>query len=148
MTGRIPGEMLQPASVGTAQLANAAVTTDKQAPDLSLPPGSMAMFAGAAAPTGWLLCNGAAVSRTSNAALFAAIGTTFGAGDGSTTFNVPDLRGRAPIGAGTGPSLSARTLGATGGAETHQLTIAEMPALVAIWLTRGRVRLNRSAISG
>lgn len=111
MTGRIPGAMIQPASVGTPQLADNAVTPTKQAADARLPAGSMAMFAGAAAPTGWLLCQGQAVNRTANAALFAAIGTTWGAGDGSTTFNVPDLRGRAPIGAGTGVGLTARAHG-------------------------------------
>ena len=57
------------------------------------PPGEIAYFAMSSAPTGWIKCNGAAISRTTYAALFTAIGTTFGAGDGSTTFNVPDLRG-------------------------------------------------------
>jgi phage-related tail fiber protein len=59
----------------------------------SVPSGSVMMFAMSTAPTGWLKANGAAVSRTTYAALFAAIGTTFGAGDGATTFNVPELRG-------------------------------------------------------
>lgn len=58
-----------------------------------IPPGAVASFAMSGAPTGWLKANGAAVSRATYAALFAAIGTTFGAGDGSTTFNLPDLRG-------------------------------------------------------
>lgn len=58
-----------------------------------LPPGAVAHFATNTAPSGWLKANGALVSRTTYAALFAVIGTTFGAGDGSTTFNVPDLRG-------------------------------------------------------
>lgn len=95
-----------------------------------IPTGSLIDFAGASAPTGYLLCNGAAVSRTTYARLFAAIGTTWGAGDGTTTFNVPDLRGRAAIGAGTGASLTVRTLGDTGGEETHQLTVTEMPSHV------------------
>ena len=69
------------------------------------------------APAGWLLCDGSAVSRTEYATLYAAIGDTWGAGDGSTTFNLPDLRGRAPIGAGAGSGLTARTLGGTGGSE-------------------------------
>ena len=84
--------------------------------------GIIQMFAGATAPDGWLICDGSAVSRTTYATLFAAIGTTWGAGNGSTTFNLPDLRGRAPIGAGTGSSLTARTLGGKGGAETVKLT--------------------------
>ena len=71
---------------------------------------------------GWLICNGAAVSRTTYAALFAVIGTTYGTGNGSTTFNLPDLRGRAPIGAGTGSGLTARTLGTTVGVESVTLT--------------------------
>lgn len=71
------------------------------------------------APSGWLLCDGSAVSRTEYATLYAAIGDTWGAGDGSTTFNLPDLRGRAPIGAGTGSGLTARTLGDSIGVETH-----------------------------
>jgi microcystin-dependent protein len=82
-----------------------------------LPTGLIAPYGAAAAPTGWLLCDGAAVSRTTFAALFAVIGTTYGVGDGSTTFNVPDLRQRFPLGkaaAGTGA-----TLGGTGGTIDH-----------------------------
>jgi microcystin-dependent protein len=71
-----------------------------------VPSGSISMFGGAAAPTGWLLCNGALVSRTTYASLFTAIGTTFGAGDGSTTFGLPDLRGIFPRGAGTNGTLT------------------------------------------
>jgi microcystin-dependent protein len=85
-------------------------------------------YAGGTAPTGWLWCQGQAVSRTTYAALFAAIGTTWGAGDGSSTFNVPDPRGRAVIGEGSGAGLTARAIGATTGTETHTLTTAEMPA--------------------
>lgn len=88
-------------------------------------PGVVADFAGAAAPSGWLLCDGAAVSRSTYAALFAAIGTAWGVGDGSTTFNVPDLRGRVTVGVGTGAGLTARALAATGGEEAHALTAAE-----------------------
>lgn len=89
--------------------------------------GMVQMFAGSTAPTGWLLCHGQAISRTDYATLFAAIGTTWGAGNGSTTFNVPDLRGRAPIGAGSGSGLTSRTLGGKGGSEyiqahTHSFT--------------------------
>lgn len=64
------------------------------------PPGIIEQYAGASAPTGYLMCDGTAYSRTTYAALYAAIGTAYGAGDGSTTFNVPDLRGRGLIGAG------------------------------------------------
>jgi microcystin-dependent protein len=94
----------------------------------AVPPGAIMPYAGGSAPTGYLLCDGAAVSRATFSALFAAIGVAFGVGDGSTTFNVPDLRSRFPLGAGVGPGLTPRSLAATGGEETHVLTIAEMPA--------------------
>lgn len=94
----------------------------------AIPSGTVNMFAGSSAPTGWLLCDGAAVSRTTYAALFTAISTTWGVGDGSTTFNVPDMRGRTPIGVGTGSGLTARSLAGSGGTETHTLTTGEMPS--------------------
>jgi microcystin-dependent protein len=84
------------------------------------PTGSVLAFAGSAAPTGFLMCNGAAVSRTTYAALFGVIGTAYGAGDGVGTFNVPDMRQKFPLGkaaAGTGS-----TLGAAGGAIDHTHT--------------------------
>jgi microcystin-dependent protein len=78
---------------------------------------------------GFLLCDGSAVSRTTYSALFAKIGVTWGAGDTTTTFNVPDLRGRATIGSGTGSGLTARTLGQQAiGEEGHVLTVAELAA--------------------
>lgn len=80
-------------------------------------PGTILMFGGAAAPTGYLLCNGAAVSRTTFAALFTAIGVVFGPGDGSTTFNVPDMRQRFPL--GKAASGTGSTLGGTGGLIDH-----------------------------
>jgi len=113
-----------------------------QTDDGKLPAGMLAPFAGSAAPTGWLLCFGQAVSRTTYAALFAAIGTTYGAGDGSTTFLLPDLRGRVVAGldnmggtsanrlveTGNGsPGINGDTLGAAGGSDRHQLTAAQMP---------------------
>jgi microcystin-dependent protein len=92
---------------------------------IALAPGTVEMFAGSSAPNYWLLCDGAAISRTTYAALFTAIGTTWGAGNGTTTFNLPDMRGRAPIGVGTGSGLTARSLAAIGGEEAHALTAAE-----------------------
>lgn len=71
------------------------------------PAATIAAYAASAAPTGWLMCDGAAVSRTTYAALFALIGTTYGAGDGSTTFNLPDLQGRVPVGKGTHVNVDA-----------------------------------------
>jgi microcystin-dependent protein len=93
-------------------------------------PGVVVATARSTAPTGWLLCDGSAISRTTFAVLFAAIGTTYGAGDGSTTFNLPDMRGRVPVGVdGAAGRLSANDgLGQSSGAQTHLLTIAEMPA--------------------
>jgi len=93
-----------------------------------VPAGTVSMFAGATAPATYRFCDGALVSRTTFAPLFTAIGTAWGAGDGSTTFALPDLRGRVPIGVGTGSGLTARALAASGGAETHTMTTAEMPA--------------------
>jgi microcystin-dependent protein len=80
---------------------------------LVMPTGAMLEYGGASAPTGWLLCNGAAVSRTTYAALFAVLGTAYGAGDGSTTFNVPNKIDRVGVGAG-----SSYVRGATGGTAT------------------------------
>ena len=82
--------------------------------------GVVQLFAGSSAPSGWLICNGQAVSRTTYAALFAVIGTTYGAGDGSTTFNVPNLVNKTVRG--------SNSLGKTGGADTVTLTTANMPA--------------------
>lgn len=92
--------------------------------------GAVLPYSANSIPSGWLVCDGSEVSRTTYAALFGIIGTVWGAGDGSTTFNLPDLRGRTPIGAGTGAGLTARTLGQSLGAETHQLTTGEIPAHV------------------
>lgn len=85
-----------------------------------IPPGTVVAYAGTTAPSGWLLCNGAAVSRTTFAALFTAIGTAHGIGDGSTTFNIPDYRGRflrgVDGGVGRDPDRTSRTAMNTGGA--------------------------------
>ena len=75
----------------------------------------------------WLICDGRAISRTQYSNLFTAIGSAFGSGNGSTTFNIPDLRGRVPGGIGQGSGLSNRTLGNNVGAETHTLSISQMP---------------------
>jgi microcystin-dependent protein len=104
---------------------------------VTIPPGAVTDYAGTTAPTGWLLCYGQAISRVSYSALFTAIGTTYGAGDASTTFNLPDCRGRVSAGKDNmGGSSADRlttpidgdTLGAAGGAENHALTIAQMPS--------------------
>jgi len=89
--------------------------------------GFIQMYGAASAPTGWLLCDGSAVSRSTYATLFALIGTTFGAGDGSSTFNVPDMRDKFPVGSG-----STYALNATGGSanstlpsHTHTATVTD-----------------------
>lgn len=106
----------------------------------TVPPGVGADYWGSTAPSGWLLCYGQEVSRTTYARLFAKIGTTYGIGNNSTTFNLPDKRGRVTVGKDDMGGVSADrltnqtggldgdTLGATGGAETHTLTEAQMPA--------------------
>lgn len=88
--------------------------------------GDVKMNAGAAAPTGWLKCDGLAVSRATYSALFAVIGTLYGAGDGSTTFNLPNFKGRVPVGVDAAQTEFA-TLGKVGGAKTHTLSELEMP---------------------
>lgn len=92
---------------------------------MSEPAGIIMPFAGTVAPENYLFCDGSAVSRTTYATLFGVIGTTFGTGDGSTTFNVPDLSGRVPLGVS-----STHLLGSTGGSETVTLTEQELPAHV------------------
>ena len=77
--------------------------------------------------TSWLLCDGSAVSRSTYSQLFAIIGTSFGIGDNTTTINLPDARGRSPMGTGTGVGLNPRTIGTIGGAETHTLDISQIP---------------------
>lgn len=78
----------------------------------AIPAGTIAFLGVSSAPTGWLKANGAAVSRTTYAALYAEIGTAFGSGDGSTTFNLPDLRGEFPRGLDDGRGVdSGRSIG-------------------------------------
>lgn len=86
-----------------------------------LPAGTLMMYAGNTVPEGYLIANGAQVSRTTYADLFQAIGTTYGIGDGTTTFNLPDFQLRFPLGA-------SGALGITGGATTKTLTVAELPS--------------------
>lgn len=118
------------------QLLSSSASGERSWVDLpaAVPVGAYISYAGSTAPDGWLLCYGQPVSRTTYADLFAAIGTAFGAGDGSTTFNVPDMRGRVPAGldnmggAAAGVLSGASSMGATQGAETHTLSVNEMPA--------------------
>jgi microcystin-dependent protein len=102
-----------------------------------LPAGLIFPYAGSSIPTGWITCDGSSLLRAGTyAALFAAIGTTWGFADG-THFNVPDFRGRTLIGDGTGAGLTARTLAGSGGEETHQLTTAELASHTHLMQSQG-----------
>lgn len=126
--------------VTTGSITDGSVTAAKLAVGAAFVSGMVMPYAGSSAPSGWLLAFGQDVSRTTYANLFTAIGTTYGAGDGSSTFTLPDLRGRVVAGQDNMGSTSADrltnqtggldgdTLGATGGAETHTLTTAQMPS--------------------
>lgn len=106
----------------------------------AVPAGGVMPFAGSTAPAGWLLCYGQAVSRSQYGELFAVLGTSYGSGDGSTTFNLPDLRGRVVAGVDNmGGSAASRltsttitggadAVGEVGGSQTHTLTTSEIPA--------------------
>lgn len=97
-----------------------------QASGDTLPVGSIMPYPKATAPENWLACDGSAVSRTDYSELFSAIGTTFGAGDGSTTFNLPNFKGKVPVGLDA-TDTDFNEVGKTAGEKTHTLTIAEMP---------------------
>jgi microcystin-dependent protein len=127
-------------AVDTDHIKDGAVTAaklDSAAVSVLMPTASLMPYAGSSAPTGYLLCDGAAISRTTYSSLFGIVGTTYGVGDGSTTFNIPDLRGRVIAGqddmggtsanrlTGQSGGLNGDNLGATGGAETHLLTAAQ-----------------------
>lgn len=140
LTAGAVDDVLQSA-VDEAQALDDALAADlsAQIAALVLPAGfGPVPYSGTTAPTGWLMCYGQAISRTTYAALFAAIGTVFGVGDGSTTFNIPDMRGRVPAGVDNmGGSAASRltgtsggvagSMGSVGGAEQHTLTTAQMP---------------------
>lgn len=89
--------------------------------------GEIRMFGGNFAPKGWAFCDGRLLAIATNSALFAILGTTFG-GNGTTTFALPDLRGRVPMSFGNGPGLTPRVLGEMSGEEKHTLISPEMPA--------------------
>lgn len=89
--------------------------------------GEIRMFAGNFAPRSWQFCQGQLLSIAQNSALFSILGTTYG-GNGQTTFALPDLRGRTPVGQGQGPGLSSISLGQVAGTENVTLLITQMPA--------------------
>lgn len=90
--------------------------------------GIIKLFAGNFAPHGWLICDGRLLNITQNAALFSIIGTTYG-GDGKTTFALPDLRSRVPVGVGQGTGLTVCSLGEKTGVETNKLSANNIPTL-------------------
>lgn len=134
-------------------------TTALQAASVALAPiGAVVPFWGLQEPAGWLLCKGQAVSRATYKELFDVIGTRSGAGNGSTTFNVPDLRESLVYGVGDSGSFT-QTMGAVVGEKAHTLTVAEMPshshplstgnqAHSFAWGASGTVHLPVSAVGG
>ena len=116
----IDGTAVDADKLGGKPASNYALASDVSA---LLPSGVILPFAGGAIPAGFLLCDGAALSRTSYATLFAAIGTTYGRGNGSTTFNLPDLRGEFVRGADNGRGIdSGRALGSAQGDAIRNIT--------------------------
>lgn len=94
--------------------------------------GEIRMFAPTFAPTGWAFCNGQSMQITQNEALFSVLGTIYG-GDGRTTFQLPDMRGRIPIHMGQGEALTNRSIGSQGGAETVTLTSDQIGSHTHTW---------------
>ena len=93
-----------------------------------VPVGAVIAYGSSTAPNGWLSCLGQEVHRGDYPELFAIIGTTYGVGNGTTTFNLPNLAGRVVVGQGSGVGLTSRAMGATSGVETHVLNINEIPS--------------------
>lgn len=104
---------------------------EEDLPGFQVPAGTISAFAGMAAPAGWSLCDGGTLSRTAAAALFAVIGSTYGGGDGSTTFTKPDLKGRVPVGLDAAQT-EFDTLGEVGGAKTHTHALT---SAIAAWFS-------------
>lgn len=126
-------------TAGIANHEGRIVTLEGALGGLATPVGAIMDYGGATAPSGWLLCFGQAISRATYAALFTAISTAYGAGDGTTTFNVPDFRGRVAAGQDDMGGVSANRLtsaggldgdvmGGAGGAETVAMSLANLAA--------------------
>lgn len=124
----LPGDCITDETITTDKIADEAVTAAKIEPSVLakfIPAGAIMPYGAATAPSGWLLCNGQTVSRTTYADLFAVVGTSFGSGNGSTTFHVPDFRGRfirgTDGGAGRDPDTAGRTAMNSGGATADNI---------------------------
>ena len=102
----------------------ATTITSLIAEKMSNVPGMISQYAGTTSPNGWMICDGSAVSRTTYSALYSAIGNSYGSGDGSTTFNLPNLKGRVPVGRDSAQT-EFDSLGETGGAKSVTLTSAQ-----------------------
>ncbi|QEY15866.1 phage tail protein [Cellvibrio sp. KY-GH-1] len=109
--------------------------------------GEIRMFAGTYAPRGWAFCQGQQLAIASNTALFSLLGTTYG-GNGTTTFALPDLRSRVPVGTGAGPGLSAITLGEVAGTENVNVLSTNVPAMVAPVTATASVAIPVNATNG
>lgn len=110
-----------------------------------LPAGVVMWYAGYTAPTGWLECDGSAVSRTTYSALYSKVGVLYGSGNGSTTFNLPNQARRTLVGrGGTGTATLANSMGSIGGSETHTLTTPEIPAHTHTYTVPGLVSVSLS----
>ena len=111
------------------------------------PIGSVMIYAGTTIPENWMKCDGQALSRTTYSKLFSAIGTSYGNGDGSTTFNVPNIQGRFPIGISSSDT-DFNTLGKTGGSKTHTMTLEELAEHNHIQFTGGGQLTNTNSTPG
>lgn len=115
------------ANINGSKLLDASIQAAKMAAGLLPPSGALMPFAGSTAPTGYLICDGSAVSRTTYGDLWTLLGTTYGSGDGSTTFNLPNLKGKTIVGRDSADS-DFDALGETRGTKTETLTSAQIPA--------------------
>jgi microcystin-dependent protein len=120
-----------------------------------IPSGSITAYGGSVAPTGYLLCDGTAVSRTTYATLFGVTSTTYGVGDGSTTFNVPDLRANVPVGYKSGDTNFGTRSATVVGSPIHTLTLSQIPShqhagnySAGVWNTNGANGTNLTNGSG
>ena len=122
------GYQIKPGTIGSTDVDQTQIALKSDLASIGTSPtGTIVMYGGSSAPSGWVLCDGSSYNRTNQTYnnLFSVLQYSYG-GSGNQ-FNVPDLRGRVGIGSGQGTGLTSRTLGQTGGSESHTLSVAEMP---------------------